>query len=326
MILSIIPHSFAWDGSMAMDGSKRNIELGEIINYEGYLYGSNPLENEFVYVTVFETVTGKTVLEFNLTPSKETVDYFENTAWTFSFEIDTRQGFLDNKEYTVLAKYDDKKTNLNFLIKEADSKLEEKVTDAGEALVDAGTETGELIIEAGKEAEKVIVQKGEEAITEAKEFDEKNKEQRQEFADKVEEKGSEIIQEIEETAGGGCLIATAAHGSELSPQVQILREIRDNKLLQTQTGSTFVKTFNEFYYIFSPTVADYERENPLFKEMIKITITPMISSLSILNYVELNSDYDVLVYGVSLILLNLGIYVGVPIGVFLAVKRDFVKN
>ena len=311
---------------MAMDGDKRNIELGEMINYEGYLYGSYPLENEFVYVTVFERDTGKTILEFNLTPGNETVDYFENTAWTFSFQVDTHQGFIENKEYTVSAKYDDKITNLNFLINETDDDLEDRATEAGEALVDAGTETGELIIEAGKEAEKVIVQKGEEVISEVKEFDEKNKEQRQEIADNVEEKGSEIIQDIEETAGGGCLIATATFGSELSPQVQSLREIRDNTLMKTEAGSNFMNSFNEFYYIVSPTIADYERENPLFKEMVKITITPMISSLSILNYVELTSEYEVLGYGVSLILLNLGIYAGIPLGVFLTIKRNYVKN
>jgi len=43
--------------------------------------------------------------------------------------------------------------------------------------------------------------------------------------------------------GGGCLIATATYGSELAPQVQQLRELRDNSLLQTEAGTSFMNTF-----------------------------------------------------------------------------------
>ena len=59
--------------------------------------------------------------------------------------------------------------------------------------------------------------------------------------------------------GGGCLIATAVYGSEMSPQVQFLREIRDNKVMSTELGISFMNKFNQFYYSFSPLVADYER-------------------------------------------------------------------
>ena len=120
------------------------------------------------------------------------------------------------------------------------------------------------------------------------------------------------------TKGGGCLIATATYGSELAPQVQQLRELRDNSLLSTESGSNFMSTFNDVYYSFSPIIADYERENPVFKEMVKVAITPMISSLSILNYVDMDSESSVLGYGISLIVLNAMMYVGIPL---LAVMR-----
>ena len=81
---------------------------------------------------------------------------------------------------------------------------------------------------------------------------------------------------------GGFLIATAAYDSEMSPQVQQLRELRDNQLLQTESGTQFMGTFNDVYYSFSPVIADYVRENPLFKEAVKLAITPMISSLSLM--------------------------------------------
>ena len=112
---------------------------------------------------------------------------------------------------------------------------------------------------------------------------------------------------------GGCLIATATFGSELAPQVQQLREMRDNTILKTSSGMAFMTTFNQFYYSFSPSIADIEREQPIFKEMMKIALTPMISSLSILNLVDIDSEEEMLGYGVSIILLNVGMYVGIPL-------------
>ena len=111
----------------------------------------------------------------------------------------------------------------------------------------------------------------------------------------------------------GCLIATATFGSELAPQVQQLREIRDSKLLQTESGKLFMSSFNDFYYSFSPAISDYERENSIFKEAVKITITPMLTSLSILNHVNIDSEQEMLGYGISIVLLNIGMYVGIPI-------------
>ncbi|NRA04756.1 MAG: peptidylprolyl isomerase [Nitrosopumilus sp.] len=113
--------------------------------------------------------------------------------------------------------------------------------------------------------------------------------------------------------GGGCLIATATFGSEMAPQVQQLRELRNNSLLSTQSGTAFMVGFNQFYYSFSPIIADLEREHPVFKEAVKIAITPMISSLSLLNYVNMDSEFEVLGYGLSLIILNLGMYVAAPV-------------
>ena len=145
-----------------------------------------------------------------------------------------------------------------------------------------------------------------------------------EGADKVIEPMSNNTSSEEapsQNEGGGCLIATATFDSELAPQVQQLRELRDNKLLQTESGSAFMKSFNEFYYSFSPIIADYERENPLFKEAVKLTITPMLSSLSILNLVELDTDTKVIGYGLGIISLNLGMYFGMPALIYMRLKK-----
>ena len=120
---------------------------------------------------------------------------------------------------------------------------------------------------------------------------------------------------------GGCLIATATYGSELAPQVQQLRELRDNQLLQTESGTAFMGTFNDIYYSFSPVIADYERENPLFKEVVKIAITPMISTLSLMENAE--SESEVLGLGLSVIALNLGMYVGAPAIMIIGIRKKF---
>jgi len=125
----------------------------------------------------------------------------------------------------------------------------------------------------------------------------------------------------EQQRGGGCLIATAAFGSEMAPQVQFLREIRDGTVLQTQSGSTFMTGFNQFYYSFSPAIADYERENPAFKETVKIAITPMLTSLAILNYVDIDSEEEMLGYGIGIILLNIGMYFIAPAVIIFKIRK-----
>ena len=132
-----------------------------------------------------------------------------------------------------------------------------------------------------------------------------------------------VAEEKSSEGGGGCLIATATYGSEMSSEVQQLRELRDNTLLNTESGTQFMEYFNDVYYSFSPIIADYERENPVFRETVKLAITPLISSLSILNHVDMDSEESVLGYGISLIILNLGMYLGVPAVVIVGIRKRF---
>lgn len=129
-----------------------------------------------------------------------------------------------------------------------------------------------------------------------------------------------VPEETPTTGGGQCAIATAAFGSELAPQVQLLREVRDGVLYSTGAGTTFMAGFNEFYYAFSPTVADLERQSPLFKEIVKTAITPMLSTMSILNYANIDSEQEMLGYGIGVILLNIGMYFVAPALVILKIK------
>ena len=110
--------------------------------------------------------------------------------------------------------------------------------------------------------------------------------------------------------GGGCLIATAAYGTEMAAEVQRLRELREGLVGGTAAGASFMGWFNDIYYSFSPAVADMQREHPVLKEAVRLAITPMVHSLSVMHHAD--SETSVLLLGISVILANAGMYAGVP--------------
>ena len=136
------------------------------------------------------------------------------------------------------------------------------------------------------------------------------------------EKDGMCIPEVdkEPIGGGGCLIATATYDSELSSQIQSLRHIRDDVVLNTQSGQTFMQVFNNFYYSFSPYVSDLERNNPIFKETVKIFISPLLYSLSILND-QIKSEHEMIFYGIAIISFNILVYFILPFTVLDQIKK-----
>ena len=179
------------------------------------------------------------------------------------------------------------------MMEEAGEAMDEMMEDAGEAMEEAAETTGEMAedaVEATGEAMEDTGEAMQEAVT-------------------------------DEEEGGGCLIATAAYGTELAPQVQFLREIRDNTVMSTQSGAAFMTGFNNLYYSFSPTIADIERENPVFQEAVRLFITPMISTLSIMTLAEQGSEAEVLGLGISVIALNLGMYFAAPATVAFTIRK-----
>jgi hypothetical protein len=76
-----------------------------------------------------------------------------------------------------------------------------------------------------------------------------------------------------------CLIATATFGSELAPEVQFLRDFRDEQITQTFAGSNFMEVFNMWYYSFSPAVAGYEYSHATTRAVIKVTLYPLMGIL-----------------------------------------------
>ena len=203
-------------------------------------------------------------------------------------------------------------------------------TDRYEKLVEQSKVYTQLEIEESrKEAETGIIDTKpvsaqeipQEIIQQKKELEDKLNEKSENYTlDEIQEFGNyTITDDASSNSKGGCLIATATYGSELAPQVQFLREIRDNKVMSTGLGASFMTGFNQLYYSFSPTIADMERNNPVFKEIVKIGITPMISSLSIMSAAE--SEQEIVAYGIGVILLNIGMYFVAPAMLIYKIKK-----
>lgn len=78
-----------------------------------------------------------------------------------------------------------------------------------------------------------------------------------------------------------CLIATAAYGSEVSPAVQYLRDFRDNLVMHTFAGSSFMQAFNAWYYSFSPYIADMIRPSPTVRAAVRAALYPLFGVLKL---------------------------------------------
>ena len=79
----------------------------------------------------------------------------------------------------------------------------------------------------------------------------------------------------------GCIIATATYGSELAPEVQLLRDFRDGVVYSTFAGACFMRVFNAWYYSFSPPIADLIARNPPLRAATRLFLYPLICVLRV---------------------------------------------
>jgi len=198
-----------------------------------------------------------------------------------------------------------------------EGEMEETMSDVEEEATEMISDVTEQTEEMMSETRDVVAELASDVTEQTEETVSETENQMVETADDIEtmvDERPEINVNVEDSAenGGGCLIATAAYGTELAPQVQFLREIRDNTVMSTASGAAFMTGFNSLYYSFSPAIADMERDNPLFQEGVRAFITPMVSTLSIMSLADNGSEGGVLVAGISVIVLNLGMYVAAP--------------
>ena len=77
--------------------------------------------------------------------------------------------------------------------------------------------------------------------------------------------------------GGGCFIATAAFGSPMAPQVQLLREVRDKYLLSNGPGRAAVQA----YYAVSPRIADVIGRSEMLRAAVRVGLMPILGWASL---------------------------------------------
>ena len=118
-----------------------------------------------------------------------------------------------------------------------------------------------------------------------------------------EEETAEEEETVPTTGGSRCLIATATYGSELQPQVQFLRNFRDNVVLRTFAGSAFMELFNSWYYSWSPPVAASIAPNPAFKAVMQVVLRPLLEILSLsaatFSFLSFNCEFAIIVAGLD---------------------------
>jgi alpha-tubulin suppressor-like RCC1 family protein len=71
----------------------------------------------------------------------------------------------------------------------------------------------------------------------------------------------------------GCFIATAAYGSPIAGEIQILRRFRDEYLLTNPLGHALV----DFYYRVSPPIAGFITEHPGLKPVVRAGLLPAVA-------------------------------------------------
>lgn len=121
----------------------------------------------------------------------------------------------------------------------------------------------------------------------------------QPIASNTSQTAQSTVQTTSAPFGGRCLIATAAFGSDISPQVQFLREFRDQRIQSTEAGASFMTVFNTWYYSFSPYVADYERHQPWLQDTVRTAVYPLLGILTASEkaYAVMPGDYGSLSAG-----------------------------
>jgi hypothetical protein len=110
------------------------------------------------------------------------------------------------------------------------------------------------------------------------------------------------------TPAGGCFIATAAYGTPMAAEVQVLRQFRDEYLLTNTVGQAFV----DFYYRASPPIARFLDDYAALKPVVRLGLMPAV----VISAVAVNTTL-----AEKMAMLGLAVLISVVVAVWVVRRR-----
>ena len=115
----------------------------------------------------------------------------------------------------------------------------------------------------------------------------------------------------------GCIIATAAYGSELAPEVAYMRHVRDVMIGSTWAGRALVEGWNAFYYSWSPPIAALIANSKELQITSRILLVPLVATVHSIAFIyAVLSSFDLTLASVIAfllaVILSTSIYIIIP--------------
>ncbi|HYW01230.1 MAG TPA: CFI-box-CTERM domain-containing protein, partial [Candidatus Acidoferrum sp.] len=127
-----------------------------------------------------------------------------------------------------------------------------------------------------------------------------------------------------------CLIATATYGSQAAPEVQLLRNFRDNSIMKTRAGYGFMVVFNAWYYSFSPFVARSITSSHVEQAVMRVVLYPLVGILALssgtFTLTKGDPEVAVVLSGLEASFLIGSFYLGLPVGFLRARVKRFTAE
>ena len=128
------------------------------------------------------------------------------------------------------------------------------------------------------------------------------------------------------TTPQGCIIATAAYGSEMTPEVAYMRHVRDDMIGSNKVGRTLVIGWNIFYYSWSPLMAGWIANSEVLQATFRILLIPLISIVHSTAFVyaaiaSVNPVFASINAFIFAAILSIVVYIVVPAYAFVTIHK-----